>query len=72
MEQPIQENIRMLEEILDDYEAGIISQNNTARKCYITEADKIKNHITWVHDDQLRDHSLLRKMGKQQTKDIIK
>lgn len=66
------ENVLMLEEILDQYEAGLIEPNSSARKCYMTELHKHHGHITWIHDDELRGHSLLRKMGKQQTRDIIK
>jgi hypothetical protein len=62
----------MLEEILDEYENGLIEPNSIARKCYMTELHKSKNHITWVHDDELKGHSLLRKMGKQQTRDLVR
>ncbi len=56
-------NIQMLSEILDQYESGEIVPAGKARKCYLNEANKRKNVITWVHDGELQNHSLLRKMS---------
>jgi len=57
-------NIFLLTEILDQYEAGTLDMSEMARKCYLTEREKYLNKTVWVHNDELKGHSLLRKMGK--------
>lgn len=56
-------NIQMLSDILDQYENGEIVPAGKARKCYLTEANKKKNIVTWVHDNELQNHALLRRMS---------
>lgn len=66
------DDIKMLEEILDDFESGYFTVNNHARKCYLSEEQKAKGHITWIHDNELQGQCMLRKMGKQQSRDVIR
>lgn len=61
-----------MEEILDLYDRGLIIAENTARKCYLSELQRHQGKITWIHDDELKGHSLLHKMGKQQTRDLMR
>ena len=65
-------NILLLEEVLDLYENGDLVPENEARKVYLTQQHQAKGIITWVHDHELRGHSLLRRMGKSAGRDLLR
>lgn len=69
-----QENneILLLETLLDNFDNGSLIPENNAHRCYLTEQHKAKGIITWVHDHELRGHSLLRKMGKSAGRDLLR
>lgn len=57
-------NILLLSDLLDQFDAGTLEVGSSARKVYLTEQHKAKGIITWIHDTELRGHSLLRSMSK--------
>ena len=65
-------NIPLLEEVLDQFENGDLIAENEAIKVYLTQQHQAKGIITWVHDHELRGHSLLRKMGKSANRDLLR
>lgn len=64
--------IPLLQEIIDEFENGTLDMTVYARKCYMSELERHHNRISWIHNNELRGHSLLRKMGQQNTKDLFK
>lgn len=64
--------IPTLAEVLDQYEAGILDMTERARKCYLTEKEKYFNKVTWIHNDELKNHSLLRGLAKNGGKDLLR
>jgi hypothetical protein len=69
----IQENnIPLLSEILDEYEAGILDMTHLARRCYLSEKEKHFKRTTWVHNEELKTHSLLRRMNSTNGKDLLR
>jgi len=69
-----EEYIPTLGELLDDYEQGKLDvSKRVARKCYMNELHKRQNIITWIHDDEMKGHSLLRGISKSNThRDLLK
>jgi hypothetical protein len=68
-----QENkIALLSEILDEYEAGTLDMTEMARKCYLSEKERHFNRVSWVHNNELKNHVLLRKMSSKDGKDLLK
>ena len=65
-------NIQLLSEILDQYEAGTLDMTEMARKCYMSEKEKHFNRISWIHNDELKNQSLLRGMAKNGAKDLLR
>jgi len=65
-------NIMLLTDILDAYEAGVLDMSEMARKCYLSEKEKFLNRTTWIHNDELKNQSLLRGMAKKGQKDLLK
>jgi hypothetical protein len=68
----MENNIPLLSEILDDYEKGTLDLKEAARKCYLTERERAYNKVTWIHNDELKSHSLLRRLSGNNAKDILK
>jgi len=68
----MENKIPLLEEVLDQFENGDLIAENEARKVYLTQQHQAKGIITWVHDHELRGHSLLRKMGKSANRDLLR
>jgi hypothetical protein len=64
--------ILLLSENLDQYEAGTLDMTERARKCYLTEKEKFLNKTVWIHNDELKNQMLLRKMGKSSGKDLLR
>lgn len=58
------EEIKLLDELLDDYENGLLELGSSARKCYLNKQEKKMNNPTWVHDDELKNFYTLRKLSK--------
>lgn len=65
-------NIMTLVEILDAYDNGTLDMSQAARKYYLTEKDKYLNKVSWIHNDELKNQSLLRGMAKQNAKDLLR
>ena len=65
-------NIPLLQEVLDQYEAGTLDMSQRARKCYLSEKEKHFNRVSWIHNDELKNQSTLRGMSKNNAKDFLK
>ena len=65
-------NIPLLQEVLDQFDAGTLDMKPLARKCYMSEKEKHFNRVSWVHNDELKTQSLLRSMSKKGSKDLLK
>jgi hypothetical protein len=65
-------NIPLLQEVLDQFDDGTLDMTQRARKCYMSEKEKHFGRVTWVHNDELKTHSLLRNMAKKGSKDLLK
>jgi hypothetical protein len=57
-------NIPTLAELLDKFDNGEIPDEFTAYQYYLTEENKVKNKISWIHNTELKGQSLLRGMSK--------
>jgi len=57
-------NIPTLAELLDKFNNGEIPDEFTAYKYYLTEEDKFKNKISWIHNTELKTQAILRGMSK--------
>ena len=68
----MENNIQFLSEIIDQYEEGTLDMTQLARKCYISEREKHFGRTSWVHNDELKNHSILRSMGKDKSKDLLR
>jgi len=64
--------IPLLQEVLEQYQEGTLDMTQKARKCYLSEKEKMLNRPSWIHNDELKGHILLRQMSKQNAKDLIK
>jgi len=68
-----QENkIQTLAELLDQYEAGTLDMTEMARKCYMSEKEKHYNRVSWVHNGELKNHALLRKINNKDGRDLLR
>jgi hypothetical protein len=68
-----QENkIPLLQEVLEQYQNGTLDMTQKARKCYLSEMERHINRVSWIHNDELNNHILLRGMSKQNGRDFIK
>lgn len=65
-------NIPLLSEILDQYDAGTLDMTEKARKCYLSEKEKHFGRTTWIHNDELKNHSILRGMAKNGARDLLR
>jgi hypothetical protein len=65
-------NVQLLSEILDEYEAGTLDMEQIARKCYLSEREKVMGRVSWIHNDELKNQSLLRRMSKGSGRDFLK
>jgi hypothetical protein len=65
-------NIPLLQEVLDEYDAGTLDMTQRARKCYMSEKEKHFNRVSWIHNDELKTQSLLRRMSKKGSRDLLK
>ncbi len=69
-----EEEIPTLAQLVDLYEEGKLdTSKRIARKCYMNDLHKYKKIITWVHDDEMKGHSVLRGMSKSNAhRDLLK
>ena len=66
------EDIPLLTNLIDDYEAGALDMSILARKCYLSEKEKHFKKVSWIHNDELKNHSLLRGISKHNSKDLLR
>jgi hypothetical protein len=65
-------NIFTLAELLDQYDDGTLDMEVLARKYYMSEKEKHFNRISWIHNDELKNQSLLRGMARNGIKDLLR
>lgn len=65
-------NIPLLAELLDQYEMGTLDLQERARKCYLSEKEKYFGRTTWIHNDELKNQSVLRGLAKHGGKDLLR
>lgn len=65
-------NIPLLSELLDQYEMETLDMQERARKCYLTEKEKHFNRHTWIHNDELKNQSVLRGLARNGGKDLLR
>ena len=65
-------NISTLAELLDQYDDGTLDMEVLARKCYMSEKEKHYNRVSWIHNDELKNQSLLRGMARNGFKDLLR
>jgi hypothetical protein len=65
-------DIPLLEDILNLYDNGSLVAENSAHRCYLTELHRHLGKVTWIHDDELKNHSILRKLGKAAGRDLMR
>ncbi len=65
-------NIPLLQEIIEQFQNGTLDMTQRARKCYMSEKEKYHGRVEWIHNDDLKNHSLLRNMSKQNSKDLLR
>lgn len=68
----MENNIPLLQEILEQYQEGTLDMTQRARKCYLSEKEKFANRVSWVHNDELNNHIMLRQMSKHNAKDLLR
>lgn len=66
------EETRLLVDILNDFENGILDMTQGARKCYLTEEARAAKRETWVHNDELKAQCILYKIAVNHLREIIK
>jgi hypothetical protein len=64
--------IPLLQEVLEQYQNGILDMTQKARKCYMSEKEKHYGRVSWVHNDELESHIIFRGMAKQNAKDLLR
>jgi hypothetical protein len=69
---PKEEDVFTLDVLLDLFDNGDLDLTVKARQCYLTEQHKALDHRTWLHTSDLKNQSVLRKIGKQNAKDLIR
>jgi hypothetical protein len=66
------DTIPTLAELLDEYEAGTLDMTESARKYYLSEKEKHFGRVSWIHNDELKNQSILRGMAKNGSKDLLR
>lgn len=66
------ETIPLLAEVLDQFDDGALDMSVLARKCYLSEVEKHYGRVSWIHNDDLKNQSLLRSMSKKANRDFLK
>lgn len=71
--EPQEEVFLTLAELLDQFDDGKIDiSGHSARKYYLTEKDKALNKVSWIHDDEIKNQSVLRKLSKGNSRDLLR
>ena len=65
-------NIPFLHQVLEEYQQGTLDMTQKARKCYLSEKDKLLGKPTWVHNDELKNHITLGRISKANSKEPVK
>ena len=65
-------NIPLLSEVLDQFEEGTLDMTEMARKCYMSEREKHAGRVSWIHNVELKNQALLRRMSKGANRDFLK
>ena len=65
-------NIPLLSELLDQFEMGTLDLQERARKCYLSEKEKRFGRITWIHNDELKNQSVLRGLSRNGGRDLLR
>jgi hypothetical protein len=65
-------NIQTLAELLDQYDAGTLDMTELARKYYMSEKEKHFGRFSWIHNDELKNQSLLRGIARNGSKDLLR
>lgn len=68
----MENNIPTLAELLDEYQNGNLDMTIKARKYYLSEKEKHFNRVSWIHNDELKNQSILRGMSKHNGKDLLR
>jgi hypothetical protein len=66
------DDIPLLAELLDQFEMGTLDMQERARKCYLSEKEKHFGRITWIHNDELKNQSILRGLSKNGGRDLLR
>ena len=64
--------VDLLQEVIEEYREGTLDMTQKARKCYLSEMEKHIGRVSWIHNDELQGHILLRGMSKQNARDFVK
>lgn len=67
-----EENIPLLQNVLEEYKRGTLDMSVRARKCFLSAKEKVANRITWIHNDELESHCILRNIATNNAKDFLK
>lgn len=59
----MEDDVILLSALIEKYEAGDYVPTGTAQKCYLTEQHQFQKIVTWVHDSELPNYIMLRKIG---------
>ena len=59
----MEDDVILLSALIEKYEAGDYVPTGIAQKCYLTEQHQAQKITSWVHDDELPNYIMLRKIG---------
>jgi len=65
-------NIPLLIEVLQQYADNTLDVSQRARKCYLSESERAVGRVTWIHNDELKNHVVLRQLSKSNSRDLLK
>lgn len=65
-------NIPLLIEVLQQYADNTLDISQRARKCYLNEVEKMAGRVTWIHNDELKNHVVLRQLSKSNSRDLLR
>jgi len=68
----MEEEILLLTDLLDAYENETLDVSVPARKCYLTEKEKHFNRVSWIHNHELKNHLVLRRIGMNSSRDLLR
>lgn len=68
----MEEEILLLADLLDAYENETLDISVPARKCYLTEKEKYFKRVSWIHNHELKNHLVLRRIGMNSSRDLLR